>query len=364
VSIDAIAYVKTLPVSEPTSRLLMWSIAENTYNDTFRCKVGNLVLAEEVGVHERTIMRRLKELEDGGLITRHPNHRSNGRRPDAIEIVGFEAWLMANRPHRMRRVAGGEGPHDSMSGGVSRAAPPNDNGLGDATSPPDNLPTGQFAHRAAGVRLPTGQQVSGGNKEDSRTRDPVLQERTPLAPHACGAEGTDDRSSNQAGAPPPGAEPDASAAGQPGGSASERKRLALIATLRAGGVAAKVLDHLIAPLLSQRRFSCPDPEGGLRQLAAQAADLAPEVLDAVAADVLKAAKAKFAPRHVEEALKERRAAGIAFVIKPHMPEWHRWAEYLAVHEPAARRLMERYQSWQVPSRWPPGKGAAATGEAA
>jgi hypothetical protein len=82
----------------------------------------------------------------------------------------------------------------------------------------------------------------------------------------------------------------------------------------------------------------------------------------VAQDVLAACKAKFAPRHVLDALKARRQAGIALVIKPGMPEWHRWAEHFARHEPVQRKLMDRYGSWQVPSRWPPGRAGEGAQE--
>jgi len=167
VSIDAIAYVKTLEVGDPTSRLLLWAIAENTFNDSHRCKVGQGVLAEDVGVSERTIRRRLDQLarRAPALIRRHRIAGAE-RAPDEIEIVGFAEWFAANR--RGRRAF----RPDRLSGA-------------DRTDCP--VPTGHLlsgADRTTGVRYnkeavqesvlspPTPPGGSGGGREDH----PLVQE--------------------------------------------------------------------------------------------------------------------------------------------------------------------------------------------
>jgi hypothetical protein len=97
-SIDAITYAKTLDVDNPMSRLLLFIIAENTFNDTGECKVGQSVLAYETRAHERTVRRHLDKLGDEKVINVKVRPRAEGGRlNDAIELVGFLDWLRQTR---------------------------------------------------------------------------------------------------------------------------------------------------------------------------------------------------------------------------------------------------------------------------
>jgi len=100
-SIDAITFVKSLPsgrVYRP-ARALALIIAENTFNDSGACRVGQAVLCADADLPERTLRRYLSRLEADGVIAREVRGRRNGGRlPDSIVLVGFLDWLSHVRP--------------------------------------------------------------------------------------------------------------------------------------------------------------------------------------------------------------------------------------------------------------------------
>lgn len=133
VSVEALAYVKSLDLGEcEKARLLMYVVGENTFNDTFVCKVGIEQLAFEARVNEKTVRRQLAALEarrfdDGSkrrayVLRRRRHGHDGGRRHDEIRIVGFKRWYLENygaakRSHRAK--SGDENPEnltDKMSG--------------------------------------------------------------------------------------------------------------------------------------------------------------------------------------------------------------------------------------------------------
>src|SRR5438874_1915325 len=65
-SIEALAYVKMLELGDREShatRLIMYVIGENTFNDSFRCKLGQEQIAFEAGrMGIRTLRRHLNSL--------------------------------------------------------------------------------------------------------------------------------------------------------------------------------------------------------------------------------------------------------------------------------------------------------------
>lgn len=145
VSTDAIAYIKTLDLGEcEKSRLLLYVIAENTFNDSFICVIGNEQLAYEVRLNERTVRRQIEALVDGRILLRKPRYPiAGGRLNDALRIRGFKRWYRDNHAVSKRAFKAKTLP-DKMSGS------------------PQGLP-GKMSTRATGQQMSgdTGQQVSG-----------------------------------------------------------------------------------------------------------------------------------------------------------------------------------------------------------
>lgn len=100
-SIEAITYVKQLDVANPTSRLLLMVIGENTFNDSLVCRVGQAVLSDETRVPTRTIRDHLRRLRRDGVITIQRSKDANGQmQPAAIALVGFGDFLASIRQRR------------------------------------------------------------------------------------------------------------------------------------------------------------------------------------------------------------------------------------------------------------------------
>lgn len=164
-SIEALAYAKQMDLDGAESaqaRLLVYVIAENTFNDTFVCRLSQEQLAYEAGrVSERTVRRHLDALEAARLIVRPRAQRRAGgghMLSDVIRLRGFKQWYA--RDHG-RRKAGS--PADKLSGGGANVS----RGSRAATG-------GQFVRPPADTCCPpaAGQQVSGAYK-DTRTSNPV-----------------------------------------------------------------------------------------------------------------------------------------------------------------------------------------------
>jgi hypothetical protein len=107
VSVEALAYVKSLDLGEcEKARLLMYVIGENTFNDSFVCRVGIEELAFQARVNEKTVRRQLerlaaREAEDGTrrrpyVLRARRNGIDGGRKFDDIRIVGFKRWYLQN----------------------------------------------------------------------------------------------------------------------------------------------------------------------------------------------------------------------------------------------------------------------------
>lgn len=229
-SVDAIAYVKTLDVDNPMSRLLLFIIGENTFNDTCLCKVGQQVLAEETRASDRTVREHLKKLEQAGVLIITPQPKSGGGRGyDAIEIVGFREWLGRNRPPPRTPQPDPE-PEDFSGSGEAE------------------IPSGSEAPVAeqTGKQVPdrTGRQASGSNN-DSRT-NPVLN--PPQSP--------------------------------PEGGGGGKFQLDWIEELRREGCAPQVLDHFLLPLIAAglKPWKDADPRSVGRQLCEDFKRRSPEVL--------------------------------------------------------------------------------------
>lgn len=171
VSIEAIAYVKTLDLGACESaavRLLLYVIGENTFNDSFLCRLSQEQLGYEAGrISDRTVRRHLDKLEEDRIILRPRNADGSRKRiadtgqmaGDVIRIVGLKRWYNRNHAEGKRRAVKHPRPADKMSGGGS-------DGEGDSQRTNFPVATGQQCP------LATGQQVSGAYK-DNRTRKSV-----------------------------------------------------------------------------------------------------------------------------------------------------------------------------------------------
>lgn len=151
-SIDAITYAKTLDVDNPMSRLLLFIIAENTFNDTGLCKVGQQVLARETRASERTVREHIAKLKGAKVIgTKAQPKEHGGRSFDAIELIGFIEWLesVRSKPAKSAGSGGGGEPKSKQA-------------------------------KNAGSPVRTGRQVAGSIKE-ARTVHPVQITQTKFA---------------------------------------------------------------------------------------------------------------------------------------------------------------------------------------
>ena len=162
-SVEALAFAKLTDLGKAESaaiRLLFYVVAENTFNDSGLCKVGQEELCYQTRAPLRSTQRRLKSLAGAGIITVDRRSRSDrtGRLPDAIKIIGFKEWLSKEREESAAR--------DSDAPGVSQdddpldveGPDPHDANLACCQTPSDSTPA-------------TRQQVAGINKDYSRTSD-------------------------------------------------------------------------------------------------------------------------------------------------------------------------------------------------
>lgn len=247
-SIEAIAFAKQLDLGEAenaAARLLLYVIAENTFNDTFVCRLCQEQLAYEAGrVSDRTVRRHLATLEAARVIIRAGRRDSHGHASnDIIRIRGFKRdYLMRHGKLRRKFQA------DILSG--------------------RDAPTGQNVRSPADNRCPvaSGQQVSGRYKE-SRTSNPVL-DSSPSLPHA------DKR-------------PDGGGGYFKNGLPKRwRAAEATIADLVADARLAPVFERVLAPLISSLvPPKDADPSGYLRQMAGKLSEVPAEALDGIRRDI-------------------------------------------------------------------------------
>lgn len=153
-SIDAITYAKTLDVDNPMSRLLLFIIAENTFNDSGLCRVGQQVLAHDCRASERTVRTHLKKLDKATAIAiKAQPLPGGGRAPDTIELVGFLDWLRAVRgkpePAKFAGSKGGPNRQNRDTRTGKQVAGSNKNrtsrSVQDGNSPPTHQPAARSA---------------------------------------------------------------------------------------------------------------------------------------------------------------------------------------------------------------------------
>ena len=156
-SIEAMAYVKSRDFGDcESARLLLITIAENTFNDSRICVVGSEQLAYDIRKSERTVRRQLDALVAARIILRKARYPdAGGRLNDALRLRGFSAWLLANsgasrRAHKARTRAERNVAADGLP-------------LPDILSGTPPPLADKMSGRASGQQMSgvTGQQVSG-----------------------------------------------------------------------------------------------------------------------------------------------------------------------------------------------------------
>lgn len=133
-------------------------------------------------------------------------------------------------------------------------------------------------------------------------------------------------------------------------------KIVALTALRERGRNLDAVDTLIAPLLaSDKRLSLGKGAAAIDVLAdlAQAAHGIPRpALDAALCRLLESPH-KLTPSKIRAEIDVARRGGALFVIRLGTPQWMHWHEYFERAEPRQAATMKRFDSWQVPSEWPP-----------
>lgn len=307
-SIEAIAFVKRLDLGRAKrASLLLYVIAENTFNDSFRCVLGHAQLGYEAGRQSvRTMSRQLKLLETNSIIRRRPRFNSEGGRTfDEIEIVGFREWYAANHPKRAQAAGAkpSNEPDAKLAGGENETPPMPECPIDPVQ--PDNLAEG-------GNRTPVsggcGQQVAGSYKE-SRTSSVQEEDNTPLTPRTRGEDFLND----------------------------------LFEELRISGASTDLIDHFLVPLCTGPgaiRLSHRDPRGLVREVCGlKELHALPHRALAEIARILRSERSKLSQaKNVTDVLSRALTQVPKIRIVPQMTEqWAAWMAHYKAQVPASHK---------------------------
>lgn len=363
-SIEALTFAKKMDLGKcegAQARLLVYVIAENTFNDSFLCRLCQEQLAYEARASESTIRRHLRALEEARIILRRRARDEDGRLGNhVIRLVGYKRWYNTQHADSQRKFRARHRPPVNLTGGEK----PNE-------KPPVNLTGGEPA---------TGHVLTGGPpvtvdrsaKEESRTSEVTVQVKTPPTPSAPAAPAV-------AAVDGLGEKPEFDLEGlgtvgeQPTPAITVPAPIALptpslpttaaasglvpwLADLAAEGQPRLVIDHLLAPLAAGGLSGWKgqdgakiDPRGPARQLCVDLAGLDAETLDELRKDIRREFKYRFPPLPVflerakaaSEAVAQRRRDAERLAALPPVPVLaDATARFLAVVEklsPAVRR---------------------------
>ncbi len=153
--------------------------------------------------------------------------------------------------------------------------------------------------------------------------------------------------------PPEGAKADFKSSIGSEGPATETDQV--LAALAAEGVEQDVIDHLLRPILTHRRFSDADRIATLADLGRRANGLELEALASAAASVIESGVATIKSARLQLAIDTAIKIGAGVVTKPaDGARWHRWLEHLDRTAPAAAALARRLNVHQSRTTWPLG----------
>lgn len=126
----------------------------------------------------------------------------------------------------------------------------------------------------------------------------------------------------------------------------------LLADLVVAGVEVEVVNRLLEPVLTKRRFSDGDRAATLLALGQMAAGLEPEALDRALADVLEAEVSTIKAGRLKVAIETAIKAGARYVAKKGTPQFDRWCEHLDRYDPQAASLARKLGLHQARTQWP------------
>lgn len=351
-SFEAIAYAKMIDLHDcegPAARLLVYVLAENTFNDTFVCRLCQEQLAFEARISDRSVRRHLDALEKAGILIRAKRRDASGNMlPDNIRLVGFKRWYHRDHGSRKRSVRAAS-PPAKLAGGSE--------GGSDANHRPNCPPVGgQIVRPRADNRCPAtgGQQVSG--TEDSLTSTSrTLSTPNPegggqeVLPIGFAGEETEQLVENPVGKLGTGSE-DPVDDEKPGDVSARQAEL--IAQLRADGVAMAVVDRLLVPMLTQKRFSAKAAIEELRAARNAARTLTPALLDKALHLILTCGVGTIKPSRLRDAIAAVSKHGLMVPIRKGTGQWAAWVRHFGAKDPKQAKVMNRFDVWQVAAEWP------------
>lgn len=279
------------------------------------CRLKQLRIGAEVGYSRKTVNRAIADLVAWGYVEKH-----------AQDATGRAIWYrtIMDRPAPPPVVADEDEGDDA---GAEDAAIE-----GRETCDGPVTPALQVGCNTEGTCNP--QAVTPGVTIRGNTERPLLNDQDPLPHGAAGATGLKN-------------------------SDLKRKAAALLGALSADGAPSVVVEHLLRPILEQRRFSAADRHSELMRLAQSAAGISPPELRKAADLVLGLGISTVKPQRIADAIAAVRKGGAMIVIRRGSPQWTRWYEHFEKSDPRQAQTMARFEVWQVPSEWPPAQGRAA-----
>lgn len=321
----------------PLTKLVLYSIANYLSDVGAGCFPGGECLVADSGMSQRSVTTHLQIAADAGLLVIEKRRSQGGQHlrnhylpkfPDVAELARRPATELADmQPTHNTENQAFDHVQEMHMDGEPCAADANGPCAAPASHHVQELPT--------------------NSPRDNTPR----KERFPLTP-ASGGTGPSagfgfdqgDTSSYNADPKPP-APP----------ICLDRKQATWLATLRAEGRHAPVVDGLIAPLLERFRFSSANGLEDLRAATVSARNLpAPhlaKVLQVLADDGVDTVK----PARLIRAIEAVKAGGLMIAInRQRTPQqWRAWVDHFAATDAKKARLMDRFDSWTVPATWPP-----------
>lgn len=151
-SIAAIDWVlRSAPVADPTAKLILIALADHAANDGSAAWPSQATIAEYACCSERSVRRRLLELESVGLIYRGDQRLVANYRADRRPIV----WNLAMAPREDSLTGRSDLPRDSLTG---REDPRGDTGGMDGGTP--ETERGDTGDRTRGQLWPTNRPLN------------------------------------------------------------------------------------------------------------------------------------------------------------------------------------------------------------
>jgi hypothetical protein len=129
-----------------------------------------------------------------------------------------------------------------------------------------------------------------------------------------------------------------------------------------------VEQYLLAPVLRHCRLSAADRPAAIARIIAAGMGLSQEQLAAAARMVLAEKRARIKTERFLASIEAARKHGPQVVVKRGTPEWAAWARWCEANpkvNEAGRQLewWKRWDTWTVPSQWPPNAADTASGKA-